>query len=388
MNELGWPSAIGKRRIKSPTTRQRKAGRLASAVVSQYQPVSNRTKPVEPNQVSQMRSTLIDVAREAGVSSATVDRVLNNRSGVKERTRSIVMNTARRLGYIGMEPVSDNRTNLDFVLPTGTNSFIVHLRRQLERQCSANEQVDFHIHDVEGFNPQSLAQKLIELQGSTQGVALIAQDHPAVRDAMNRLIERGVKIVTLVSDIHHVLRTRYVGVDNRAAGRLGGYLLGRLLTSPEPRKIALFAGSLSYRGHEEREMGFRHIIAEEFPHLEVVQLREVRDDRQRAYDETMSLLKSYPDLAGIYNIGAGNSGIGRALEEMGRKDSVIFIGHELTETSKALLLSGTMDAVIDQNPRVEARETIATLLSAINDTPLEYSVPRIQVIFRENIPEM
>jgi LacI family transcriptional regulator len=334
-----------------------------------------------------LRSTLIDIAKESGVSTATVDRVLNNRSGVSERTRSIVMETARRLGYFGAPRAVPDKIRLDFVLPQGTNSFIVNLRAQIDRQCAAQEIIEHHVHDVEGFNPISLAQKLFEIKGRTQGVGLIALDHPTVREAMRSLADAGVQVVTLVSDILHVPRTGYVGIDNRAAGRLGGYLLGRFLSSPEPRKVALFAGSLSYRGHEEREMGFRHMIAEEFPHLEVVELREIRDDRKRAYEEAAALLDRHPDLAGIYNIGAGNSGIGQALNDSGRQKSIIFIGHELTENSKTLLLSGTMDAVIDQNPRVEAREAIAMLSHAILDKPFEYHAPRLQVIFRENIPE-
>jgi LacI family transcriptional regulator len=35
---------------------------------------------------------------------------------------------------------------------------------------------------------------------------------------------------------------------------------------------------------------------------------------------------------------------------------VVFVCHEATESNKAFLLDGTVDAVIDQNPRVEARE--------------------------------
>lgn len=334
-----------------------------------------------------MRSTLIDIAKESGVSTATVDRVLNNRPGVSERTRSIVMEAARRLGYFGAPQVKSDRIRLDFVLPRGTNSFIVNLRNQIERQCAAQDIIEFHIHDVEGFNPLSLSQKLSEIRERTQGVGLIALDHPTVREAMRALSDNGVHVVTLVSDILHVPRSGYVGIDNRAAGRLGGYLLGRFLSSSEPRKVALFAGSLSYRGHEEREMGFRHMIAEEFPHLEVVELREIRDDRQRAREEARALLRRHPDLAGIYNIGAGNSGIGEALNEAGRQKSIIFIGHELTEHSKTLLLAGTMDAVIDQNPRVEAREAISMLTHAILGKPYEYHAPRLQVVFRENIPE-
>nr|WP_210341727.1 LacI family DNA-binding transcriptional regulator [Rhizobium setariae] len=331
---------------------------------------------------------MIDIARESGVSTATVDRVLNDRAGVSDRTRTIVLDTARRLGYFGTTSASSDKIRLDFVLPIGTNSFILNLKSQLERQGAAHESVSFTMHTVEGFNPISLAQKLMELKQTTQGVALIAQDHPAVREAMRALHDSGIKVVTLVSDILHVSRSGYVGIDNRAAGRLAGYLLGRLLPSKEPRKIALFAGSLSYRGHEEREMGFRHIISEEFPHLEIVELREIRDDRSRAYEEAAALLKRHPDLAGVYNIGGGNSGIGQAINETGKQKSIIFIGHELTDNSKALLISGTMDAVIDQNPRVEAREAISMLVNAITEKSFEYHAPRLQVVFRENIPEL
>jgi LacI family transcriptional regulator len=333
-----------------------------------------------------VRSTLTDIAKESGVSTATVDRVLNDRPGVSARTRNIVMETATRLGYFGQTETAIERIRLDFVFPEGTNTFITHLKAQIERQCAAQEGVEFHIHAVEGFNPQALAKKLAALRSITQGVGLIAIDHPSVREELRALAEAGITVVTLASDIPLASRSAYIGIDNRAAGRLGGYLLGRLLP-PTSGKVALFAGSLSYRGHEEREMGFRHILSEEFRHLEIVQMREIRDDRQRAYDETIALLDRHPDLAGIYNIGGGSSGIGRALDDKGRGKSVVFIGHELTENSKPLLLSGTMDAVIDQNPRVEAREAIALLVNGIRDKPFELHPLRVQVIFRENIPE-
>ena len=96
----------------------------------------------------------------------------------------------------------------------------------------------------------------------------------------------------------------------------------------------------------------------------------------------------HPDLVGIYSIGAGNAGIGQAIAEAGRPKSIIFIGHELTESSKLLMLSGAMDAVIDQNPRVEAREAIAMLSHAVLGKRFDYHAPRLQVVFRENIPEL
>ena len=341
-----------------------------------------------------MRFTLADVAREAGVSPATADRVLNNRSGVRPRTREIVLETAQRLGYIAdaggrFAGVRETEVvRLDFILPEGTNTFIKMLHRQIETQAQARPDLDVRITTIEGFSPDRLAKSLSELPRAARGVGVIALDHPTVREALRSLAADDVKVVTIASDILHVPRVAYIGIDNRAAGRLAGHVMSRFMGARRAGKVALFAGSLSYRGHEEREMGFRHMLAEEHSHLEIVELREMLDDRERAYSEAAALLDRHPDLAGIYNIGAGNPGIARALKERGRERSVVFVGHEVTERTKSLLLDGTMDAVIDQNPRVEAREALNVLSRAVRGQAGDYHPPRLQIVFKENIPEI
>lgn len=336
-----------------------------------------------------MRTTLIDIAREAGVSTATVDRVLNRREGVTERTRTRVLTTANKLGYIDEgPPVEPAPAEIDIVLPGGTNSFIALLKGHFEELARSHPNARVRLHTIEGFNPDALAGALESLQDRSGAVGVVALDHPAVREAMRGLVASGVPVLTLVSDIPNVPRFGYVGIDNRVAGRLAGHLLGRF-TGGTNGKLALFAGSLSYRGHGEREMGFRHILAEAFPHLSILDLREVQDDTDRSYAEAKSLLAQHADLVGIYNIGAGNRGIARALEESGRAQSTVFIGHELTQHTRRFLLSGTMDAVIDQNPRVEARDAVDRLVHAARKTTAPRLPPvRIQAIFRENIPEV
>lgn len=340
--------------------------------------------------LDRMRSTLRDIAREAGVSSATVDRVLNSRAGVRARTREVVLETARRLGYIGdaigAVPREPALLTFDFVLPAGTNSFIEDLRQHLVRQGDEQEGIIARVHSIEGFNPRTLAEKLAELEGKSDGVGIVGLDHPAVREAIRTLSASGVPVITLLSDIHHVPRMGYVGIDNRSAGRLAGYLTGHLL-GPGRHRVALFAGSLSYRGHEEREAGFRQILAEDFPDLEVIDLTEVRDDTERAYRAARAHLEEHPEIAAIYNIGGGNRGIARALEERGLVRKVILVGHELTPASKRLLLSGAMDIAIDQNARVEAREAIAQLARIARGEGWGMHPLRIAVFTRENLPE-
>ena len=173
-----------------------------------------------------MRSTLSDIAREAGVSTATVDRVLNNRAGVRAHTRDMVLKTAQRLNYIGEiegSPTRGANLTFDFILPAGTNRFIEEFRQQLDRQGNGAPGIVSRVHSIEGFNPFTLADKLKELEGRSDGVGIVGLDHPAVREAIRSLSRAGTPVITLLSDIHHVPRIGYVGIDNRSAGRLAGY---------------------------------------------------------------------------------------------------------------------------------------------------------------------
>jgi LacI family transcriptional regulator len=340
-----------------------------------------------------MRATIVELARAAGVSVATVDRVLNNRDGVKPRTRNLVMAAARRIGYIA--DGDDNATSkkahelvkLQFILPVGTNEFMQTLHDHILSLANGREGIEVLITPLDSISPDQLTKQIRALPPEVQGLGLIAVDHPSVREAVRALAKRHVKIVTMVSDIHHVPRIAYVGIDNRAAGRLAGYLVRRFLGQRVAGKVALFTGSLSYRGHEEREMGFRNILSEEQPTPEIIQLREIMDDEARAYDEAKGLLETHPDVSAIYNVGAATPGIAKALKESGLQHKIVLVGHEATPNARELLLDGTLDAVIDQNPRVEAREALNILESAVRNMPLEVHPPRLQVIFKENIPE-
>ena len=340
-----------------------------------------------------LRPTLSDLVRETGLSSATVDRVINNRQGVHPRTRDRVLTTAKRLGYLSevdAPTVADSqlgRLRFSFLLPAGTNAFIAALRRQIEAQAAARPELDVRIETIEGFNPNSLARHLDQVPAGLDGLGLVALDHPLVREGLRRLAQRGVKLVTLVSDVLTVPRVAYIGIDNRQAGRLAGYILGRFLVGRDAPKVAFFAGSRFYRGHEEREMGFRSVLAEDFPAVQVVAQCESMDDPDRAHAETQTLLNVHPDLAAIYNAGAGNPGIARALGERDLSRRVVLIGHEATEGNKRLLLEGVLDAVIDQNPRVEAREALNALTMAARQESYAVVAPRLQVVFRENLPE-
>ena len=250
-----------------------------------------------------MRYTVVDVAREAGVSVATVDRVLNNRAGVRERTRGLVFESARRLLAMSArrsraKPATSRPCGW-ISTRAGDDFFMQALSDEIETQARARPGLQAHVARIADAHPDALAAGLIAYRGRTQGLGVVAPDHPAVREALRTLALSGVAVATMVSDVPFAPRLAFIGVDNRAAGRLAGYILRPFRRRPSGRReVAMFAGSLSYRALKEREMGFRHLLAEEAANLGVVALREMRDDVARAYAEASSLPTPDPPAGG------------------------------------------------------------------------------------------
>lgn len=338
-----------------------------------------------------------DIARLSGVSTATVDRVLNKRSGVRGATVQRVMQAANRLGYLpesdayAQTELQSRPLRLMVLIPQGSNRFLQMLGDVIgyAQDHWAPYNVRCHAAYIESFNPDALAHALRHHGERCDGIAFMALEHPVVREAVAQLADRGVPTVTLISDLSNSRRVAYVGLDNRAAGRTAGYLVGRFIgASARSAKVALIAGSLSYRAHEEREAGFLHVIEEIFPSLQVVGLREGQDDAQKNYEQTRTLLEQYPDLAGIYNIGGASDGVARALKELGREHKVVFIGHGLTPDTRAMLIDGSMDAVITQSPQTAMMSCVRMFSNLRDKRELMSGVDavRSQVIFRENLP--
>jgi LacI family transcriptional regulator len=152
--------------------------------------------------------------------------------------------------------------------------------------------------------------------------------------------------------------------------------------------VALVAGSRSYRGHEEREMGFLSVMQDMRPAMRVVGLREGQDDVDTNYAQARALLRQHPDLAGVYNIGGAPEGIARALKEAGRAGKTVFVGHGLTPETRALLIDGTMDAVITQHPSavIGACAKIFANLRERRAALSGVEPVRMSIILRENLP--
>lgn len=339
------------------------------------------------------RISLHDVARAAGVSLATVDRVLHGRSGVRARTVEHVQAVVQRLGYrpdpAAARLARKTRARLVFVLPTGTNTFVDMLDQQVKSITAwlAEQRAAAVVQRADVFSPEALAKHLSGLRGRCDAAVVMGLDHPLVRAAIDDLVSHGVVVLTLVSDVPGSRRMRFVGIDNVTAGRTAASLLGRFVAR-RAGTVGIVLGSRALRDHAERLFGFEQVMGTEYARLSLLPPIEGHDQSERTEPLVARLLQRETALAGLYSIGAGNRGIRAALERSGRAKEIVWICHELTPHARQSLLNGVADAVINQDAGHEVRSACRLALAALSGERVmpDQERIRIDIFLRDNMP--
>ncbi len=339
------------------------------------------------------KPTVNDIARVAGVSLATVDRVLNARPGVRQATVEKVHRAIAELGYVrdtAAANLARKRVyNFLFLIPETENEFVAAISAQIEEQAHKvlHERTILQTRTAAPFDALSLVSLLDAIDPrETDGVAVFGPETPAVRDAIRRARAKGIAVVALVSDLPSSDRDHFVGIDNVSAGRTAGELMGRFVR--EAGKILVITGSRLARDHLERRQGFDQVMQSSFPDLKVLATIEGRDDPEIIHSLLPLILAANPDVRGIYSSAAGNGGLLRSLEERGATRDLIVIAHELTPMSRAALVSGTFDAVISQDAGHLVRSTVRLLKATADKSPFNPAQERIRIdiYIKENLP--
>lgn len=338
------------------------------------------------------KPTVHDIARAASVSLATVDRVLNDRPGVRVVTAERVRAAIKKLGYVrdvSAANLARQRTyRFVFILPDGDSQFHVALRQAVTEASKgiAGDRVTVTTRLVPEDDAHAIARELARLEPSrTDGVAIMAHETPQLRDAIAHLKERDIPVVAFVSDLPNTGCDDFVGINDRAAGRTAATLLGRFCGGRG--EILVVTGSLQARNSLERRLGFDDVISREFPEMLVLPTIESHGDGERLSESLGRLLRRRPGIVGAYSIATGTRALVHALPVRSERRLTVIV-HELTPFAREALLSGEIDGVITQDVGHLARSAQRILRSRCDGMPTitEQERIRIEIILRENLP--
>jgi LacI family transcriptional regulator len=307
-----------------------------------------------------------EIAVQAGLSEATVDRVLNGRGGVRASTVAEVNQAIEDLHRQRTQLRLAGRTFVVDLVVDAPVQFSSGVRAALEAELPGIRPAVFRsrFHLTEAAPVADIVATLgrIATRGS-QGVVLKAPDDPRVVAAVERLVGVGIPVVTFVTDLPVSPRTAYVGIDNRAAGATAAYLIDQWLGDASGT-VLVTRGDGSFRGEDEREMGFRATQRSVAPNRRQVDLvnTDGRDDLHRL---VLDALGAHPDIVAVYSMYAfgGNRAVVDAFAEAGRTYRV-FVAHDLHEHNLALLHDGHLSAVLHHDLRQDMRHACQVIMQA------------------------
>lgn len=314
------------------------------------------------------RATIKDLAEAAGVSVATVNRVIGRSGPVSQGTMQRVLDAAREISFYGLagleHRISGNqrRLRLGFIIQSPHRLFVHTLAKAIEDCAGTHGEFDIAITTdlIDDLSPESASARMLAIGAACDALAVLAAEHPIVTESIERLAASGVPTVALITALSARTNVGYVGLDSWKVGRTAAWALHHMCVAD--KKIGMFVGTHRYRCHDLRESGFRSYFREHSNRLTLLEPVSTFESDAIAREITEDLLREHRDLGGLYVSGGGVAGVIAALRASSRNRDIITVGHDLLETTRAGLLDGSLTLVITHPFAVIARETISALI--------------------------
>jgi LacI family transcriptional regulator len=296
------------------------------------------------------RPTLNDLAFAAGVSVATVDRVINRRLPVSDDTAQRVVKAAEDIGYhatsLLKRRIHDMPVRRFGFLLQKPDAFYKQLGQELVTASRSSRAVEGKptVEFVDDVEPAIIAERMLQMAKKSEALAVVAIEHPLVNEAVESITAQGKPVFTLLSNINSQACSGHFGADSRKCGRIAGWTISRL--AKKPGKIGILVGSHGYLNQELSEISFRTYMREHAPDFQLLEPIINLDDELIAYEAVRDMVADNSDLVAVYVSGGGQEGLIRALREFCTPGQLVAVCNELTPATRAALHDGVIDLTL------------------------------------------
>ncbi len=346
--------------------------------------------------MNETRITVKEIARLAGVSIGTVDRVLHDRSGVSPATKLRVDGIIKSLGYepnLLARQLSLNRTYQFRVLLPNSEQDSGYWALCLEGILKASQElapyrVQVSTDQFDRYDGRSYARLLEDVALHPCDGLLIA---PVLPNELGPALERLKGILPYVffdGTVDGASPIATIGQDAFRAGYLAGRVLS-LLTGGEFPLVALNAHAED-RHIALRINGFTSFFENQGRGSEGIIVRDCFEmEKAEACDAFLeALFTERPGIRGILVANASGHIVGEWLVRRGLKRSCSLIAWDLVEANARALADGAIDCLISQRPAEQAREGMERLFrSIVHGARVEADMQMpLDIYFKENLP--
>jgi LacI family transcriptional regulator len=355
------------------------------------------------------RVTVKEIARLAGVSIGTVDRVLHDRGGVSIETKERIDEIVESMGYrpdIIARHLSLNKSyTLRAVLPredqdSGYWSLCLAGLRRVERDLFAPYRARLRIDEFDRYDRASFSRLLEDVVRDPGDGLLFAPVLPEeLLPALERISAGGpaggpagraaAPYAFFDCEAPGAAPVASVVQDPRRGGRLAGRLMS--LLAPSPGRLVALSAHAGDRHISRRIDGFRSWFADAGAEPREVESRECRDlESPEERDRFLSaLFEGRPGIAGVLVANSSGHFVGEWLAERGLKEGRAVVSWDLVPPNARALREGRIDCVLSQRPAEQAGEALLRLFHSVLEggraAGPEVPIP-LDVYFKENIP--
>ncbi|MDO4285769.1 MAG: substrate-binding domain-containing protein [Eubacteriales bacterium] len=316
-------------------------------------------------------ATIKDIAREAGVSIGTVDRVLHDRGRVSEETKTRIREIMERTGYRPNHvaqglAVNKKKLTLACLVPDSSQAlYFGDIRRaaeekaeQLQRQYGVTVRIGV-LETGSVYDDRRMKEKM-ELLNGADGVAVMGMELPAVRAKLEELAEKGIPIVFYNCALPGIRHLAFVGCDYVASGRLAAGLAA--LSGTEEARVGVFSCGLSgIESYDLRLEGFRREMAERYPGMRITGEYDINARRSENAELVERLLGKRTEMNVAYVVNPLDYEICEMIAAADPERRVRIITNDLVGRQIDMVKNGIIAATICQEPEKEGAQPLDIL---------------------------
>lgn len=216
-------------------------------------------------------------------------------------------------------------------------------------------------------------------------ILLAPSDPAALAPVAAKIKEANIPLILIDSALSTEDYDAFFSTDNEAAGALAGETFAKLVNGRG--KIGIVHAQPSSTTAIARGKGFETKIKEIAPNIQVVSVQYSDGDKARALNIATDIMTANPDLVGFFTSNEGSTiGVARAIEDMGKKDSIMLVGFDKSQDTIRALENGTLKATIVQNPYKMGYEGIQTAVDILEGKEVSRLTDTgVNVVTLENI---